>query len=112
MTMNLTTTADYTDAVSSPTVGDDRLKTTLAYAIPFSCLAVVLLLIVIIGVHQRDRLMKRWNCLRRMRNTNPKFYATTGIRRDSEFDSYSGDDIQRSSCKGEDSQGYRLATVF
>lgn len=109
---NLTTTIDYSDSVPNPSVGDDRLKTTLAYAIPFSCLAVVLVLIVIIGVRQRNRLMNKWNCLRRMKNTNPKFYATTGIRRDSEFDSYSGDNVQRSSDKGEDSQGYRLATVF
>ena len=112
---NFTTSAttDFSGSVTNKSVGDDQLKTTLAYAIPVGCLVIVLVVLAIVGIRRRNSVMNRWNCFRRMRNTHPRFYTTTGLRRDSEFDSYSEVDVQSSSSKkGADNQGYRLATVF
>jgi hypothetical protein len=106
---NLTTTrvtSDY-DTITTQSIDDGNLKRTLIYAIPLSCLVIILVILVVIGIRQRHCVMKKLISLKQMRNTNPKFYQTTGLRRDSEFESFSQEDIQ-SPTNG---QEYSLTTV-
>ncbi len=105
---NLTTTvtSDY-DTITTQSIDDENLKRTLTYAIPLSCLVIILVILVVIGIRQRHCVMKKLISLKQMRNTNPKFYQTTGLRRDSEFESFNQEDI-RSPTNG---QEYSLTTV-
>lgn len=113
---NYTTTATSTDisgSVTNKPVDDDQWKTTIAYAIPVSFVVIVLIVLVIVGIRRRNSMLSKWNCFRRMKTTYPRFYTNTGLRRDSEFDSYSDNDIQPSSLrKSNSSQVFQLATVF
>ena len=53
----------------------------LTYAIPISCLAMVTVLFIAIGIHRRHRVLEKWNSLTRMKNTNPRFHERAGLRR-------------------------------
>ncbi len=87
--INLTTTL--TDS-TQPTDNDD-LKRTLSYAIPLSCLAIILVLLIVLGIHYRHHIFDKWMSLKRMKNTNPDYRHSVGIRRDSEFDSFNQEDV-------------------
>jgi len=101
---NLTTiTTPLTDS-TQPTNNDD-LKRTLSYAISLSCLAIILVLLIVLGIRYRHRVFDKWMSLKRMKNTNPDYRHSVGIRRDSEFDSFN----QENSSNKE--QEYRLTTV-
>jgi hypothetical protein len=76
-------------APNQPFVDDNDMKHILTYALPLSCLAIVIVVIITIGIHRRHRVLENWTSLKRMRNTNPRFIERTGLRRDSEYDSYS-----------------------
>ncbi len=107
--MNFTTTVTNDNDTSTNQPNDNGdLKRILIYAIPSSCLVIVIVLLVVIGIRKRHYVMEKWTSLTQMRNTNPKFYLTNGLRRDSEFDSYNQENIQ-SSTNG---QEYSLSTVF
>ncbi len=108
-TMSFTTTITYDYNASTNQLNDDEnLKRILAYTIPFSCLAIVVVLLVTIGICKRRVVIGKWMLFKQMRNTNPKFYHTAGLRRDSEFDSFNQEDIQ-SPTNGRE---YALSTVF
>jgi hypothetical protein len=87
---NLTTTtiinAHYTVTTQSFDDNTDMLR-VISYAIPLSCLAILMVLLLAIGINRRHRVLEKWTSLKRMRNTNPRFLERTGLRRDSEFDS-------------------------
>jgi len=74
---------------NQPFVDDNDMKHILTYALPLSCLAIVIVVIITIGIHRRHRVLENWTSLTRMKNTNPRFIERTGLRRDSEYDSYS-----------------------
>jgi len=99
------TDANSTDS-TQPTDNDD-LKNILSYAVPLSCLAIILVLLVVFAIYHRRRILDKCSSLKQMRNTNPKFRQSVGIRRDSEFDSYDYNDAnttttnQENSCNNE-----------
>ncbi len=114
-TVNLTTTTitnGYgTDSTQPPK--DYDLKSILSYAIPFSCLTIFMVLLLIFGIRQRHRVLDRWTSVKRMRNTNPRFLQSTVLRRDSEFDSYNQEHVKSTVRNQEYSKEpqYHLATI-
>jgi hypothetical protein len=92
-----------------------NLKSILSYAIPLSCLTILLSVVVFIGIRQRHRVLDKWTSLKRMRNTNPRFLESPALRRDSEFDSYNHDHGNSTSTSQENrpcsEQQYHLATI-
>src|SRR5690606_10973959 len=66
---------------------DHDMARILTYAIPLSCVAIVMVLLIAIGIHRRHRVLEKWTSLRRMRNTDPRFTERGGLRRDSEYES-------------------------
>jgi hypothetical protein len=117
--VDLTTTSTLTDGyetVPTQSPNHEHLKTILSYGIPFSCLAIVVLVFVVIGIRQRHRVLDKWTSLKRMRNTNPKFLQSPGLRRDSEFDSYNRDHVNSTPISQENplykkEQQYHLRTI-
>jgi hypothetical protein len=106
---NFTTIVTNDNDTSTNQPNDDGdLKRILTYTIPLSCFVIVVVLLVAIGICKRHYVMEKWTSLTQMRNTNPKFYLTNGLRRDSEFDSYGQEDVQPST----NGQEYSLSTVF
>jgi hypothetical protein len=65
----------------------------LSYAIPLSCLAIVMVLLIAVGILRRQSVLEKWSSLKRMKNTNPRFYERTGLRRDSEYEEESYDNM-------------------
>ena len=63
------------------------MKGILSYAFPLSCFAILVVLLLIVAVHRRKHVLEKWSSLTRMKNTNPRFYERTGLRRDSEYES-------------------------
>ena len=87
---NVTSTNRYETTTSAPTIDRAYLEKVLSLAIPLSCLTLILVVAAAIGIRQRHRVLDKWASLRRMRNTNPRFLRSTGLRRDSEFESFDG----------------------
>ena len=109
-TTSVTTTVTYDYNQSTNRLNnDENFKRMLAYTIPLSCLGIVVVILVAIGICKRRHVMRKWMLFKQMRNTNPKFYHTTGLRRDSEFDSFDQDDVQPPTTNGRE---YSLSTVF
>lgn len=117
----LTTTTTLTsrsDTVSTQSTDNDDLKIILYYAIPLSCLTIIIVLLIIFGIRHRHYILDKWMSLKRMRNTNPRFRQSTAIRRDSEFDSYDHNvkTTTTPTMNQEDSspqqQDYRLTTIL
>ncbi|CAF0893588.1 unnamed protein product [Rotaria sp. Silwood1] len=88
VTLTTTTPSNGFSTVSADAADDDQLRKILLYAIPLSCLIIFFIITGFIAIRQRHRILDKWSSLKRMRNTNPKFLQNTGLRRDSEFDSY------------------------
>jgi len=109
-TVTTTLTGGYhTD--STQRMDKDDLKRTLSYAIPLSCFAIILVILIAFGIRYRHRIFDKWLSLKRMKNTNPDYRHSVGIRRDSEFDSFNQEDVNSPTINQENSQEYRLATV-
>ncbi|CAF2406193.1 unnamed protein product [Rotaria sp. Silwood2] len=113
---NLTTTSSNSwHTVSTPSTNDDQLRKILSYAIPISCFTIFFIIGVFIAIRQRQRILDKWSSLKRMRNTNPKFLQNTGLRRDSEFDSYNHDHVKSTVINQENllhkQRQYHLATI-
>lgn len=88
---NLTTTilnSHYTITADSFYDNNDMTR-ILTYAIPLACVAIAMVLLIAIGINRRHHVLEKWTSLKRMRNTDPRFTERTGLRRDSEYDSYS-----------------------
>ncbi|CAF0722555.1 unnamed protein product [Adineta ricciae] len=116
--VNVTSTATVTDAYSTVTTQSAReidLTSILSYALPLSCLVITVVIMIIIGIRQRQRVLEKWTSLKRMRNTNPRFLQTAGLRRDSEFDSLGREDavsIEQSQESSYSTQSqYPLTTI-
>lgn len=114
---NLTTTrTTLTQGPNTQSTDNDDLKIILSYAIPLSCLTIILVIVTILIIHYRQRIYHRWNTFKRMRNLDPKFRHSTGIRRDSEFNSYDQDDINVITINDDNfsikDQEYRLTTIL
>lgn len=86
---NLTTTTIHSHVTSPLDTFEniDDMTRTLTYAIPVSCLAIVIVLLLAVGMHRRQDLLEKWASLKQMKNTNPRFYERSGLRRDSEYES-------------------------
>ncbi|CAF0780602.1 unnamed protein product [Adineta steineri] len=88
---NLSTTTTIVNSYLTHTTqssNDNDMKHILSYAIPIACLAIGIVLLIVIGIQRRHRVLEKWSSLTRMRNTNPRFIERTGLRRDSEYESY------------------------
>lgn len=111
LAVNETVTTTLAGNASTSSSAPYDLKRILSYAVPFSCLTVVVFLLVIVGIRQRHRVLEKWISLKRMRNTNPKFQQKTGLRRDSEYDSYNANDVNITRIDQHDLLQYRLETI-
>jgi hypothetical protein len=84
----ITTTGYNADVTTGDLFNDNNDMTRiLSYAIPLSCLVVITVVLLAVGINRRHRVLEKWNSLTRMKNTNPKFYDGAGLRRDSEYES-------------------------
>ena len=117
-TATATATATVTDEYSTVTTQSARktdLTSILSYALPLSCLVITVVIMIMIGIRQRQRVLEKWTSLKRMRNTNPRFLQTAGLRRESEFDSLGREDavsIEQSQESSYSTQSqYQLATI-
>ena len=113
-----TTTATFThgyDSTSTQTTDNHQLETILSYTIPLSCFTVILVISIVIGIRKRYRILDKWISLSQMRNTNPKFQQDSGLRRNSEFESYNHADAKSVSISEENplytKRERRLATI-
>ena len=118
VTSTATATGTVTDEYSTVTTQSARktdLTSILFYALPLSCLVITVVIMIMIGIRQRQRVLEKWTSLKRMRNTNPRFLQTAGLRRDSEFDSLGREDavsIEQSQESSYSTQSqYQLATI-
>ncbi|CAF1347179.1 unnamed protein product [Adineta steineri] len=108
-----TTVTDGYNTGSTQSMPKNDLKYILFYTIPLSCLVIIFIIITII--RQRHRVLDKWTSLKRMRNTNPRFLRSVGLRRDSEFDSFNQEHVhsilrnQENSFNNEPQ--YQLATI-
>lgn len=75
-------------SIATQTPQNDMIH-ILSYAIPLSCISIVIVILMAVVIHRRQRVLEKWSSLKRMRNTNPRFIEGTGLRRDSEYDSCS-----------------------
>ncbi|CAF0947249.1 unnamed protein product [Rotaria sordida] len=111
---NLTTSTIYESQYTRTTQSYDDINDMtriLSYAIPLSCIVIVIVLLTAIGIHRRQRVLEKWTSLKRMRNTNPRCIERTGLRRDSEYDS-SNDGCESITIINEDQEAdFRLATI-
>lgn len=87
-TTNANVNSHWTSTSSSFDDDGDDWKHVLAYAIPLSCVAIVIVVMLAVGFQRRHRVLEKWSSLTRMRNTNPRFLERAGLRRDSEYDSH------------------------
>ncbi|CAF0753611.1 unnamed protein product [Adineta steineri] len=88
---NISTTTTIVNSYLTHTTqssNDNDMKHILSYAIPIACVAIGIVLLIVIGIQRRHRVLEKWSSLTRMRNTNPRFIERTGLRRDSEYESY------------------------
>ncbi|CAF0784800.1 unnamed protein product [Adineta steineri] len=88
---NISTTTTIVNSYLTHTTqssNDNDMKYILSYAIPIACVAIGIVLLIVIGIQRRHRVLEKWSSLTRMRNTNPRFIERTGLRRDSEYESY------------------------
>jgi len=100
---------------SIPSMDTINLTSILSYAIPLSCLTILLGVVLFIGIRRRHRVLDKWTSLKRMRNTNPRFLENRALRCDSEFDSYNHDHVNSTSTNQENQpcseQQYHLTTI-
>ncbi len=94
--------------------GSDMTR-TLSYAIPLSCLAIVIVVIIAVGIHRTRHVLEKWTSVKRMKNTDPRCYERAGLRRDSEYES-NDDNLTNVTVINEDAQvqqepDFRLATI-
>lgn len=114
-TTTITTMSDGPHTDSTPPTNNDDLKIILIYAIPLSCLAILIVIVIIFSIRRRQQIVDKWNSLTQMKNIDPKFRHSAGIRRDSEFDSYDADDVRTTTINQDNSnkdQEYRLTTIL
>ncbi|CAF1341556.1 unnamed protein product [Adineta steineri] len=108
-----TTVTDGYNTGSTQSMPKNGLKYILFYTIPLSCLVIIFIIITII--RQRHRVLDKWTSLKRMRNTNPRFLRSVGLRRDSEFDSFNQEHVHSILRNQENSFNnelqYQLATI-
>jgi len=69
------------------TFNDHDMTFILYYALPLSCVAILMVLLIAVGIHRRQRILEKWTSLTRMKNTDPRFRERAGLRRDSEYES-------------------------
>jgi len=110
---NLTTTTSIIIPESFDN-GNDMTR-TLSYAIPLSCLAIVVVLLIAVGIHRTRHVLEKWTSVKRMKNTDPRCYERAGLRRDSEYES-NEDNIVNVTVINEDTQvqqkpDFHLATI-
>ena len=111
---SITTTTGFNADVTTGDPFNDNNDMThiLSYAIPVSCLVIITVVLLAVGINRRHRVMEKWNSLTRMKNTNPKFYDGAGLRRDSEYESPNDHIViidDDSSLRNE--SDFRLATI-
>ncbi|UJR21498.1 hypothetical protein I4U23_024582 [Adineta vaga] len=107
-------TSTITDGYSTITTHIDNnvdLKTILSYAIPLSSLIIIFVLMIVFGIRQRHRVLDKWISLKRMRNTNPRFLTSVGLRRDSEFESHDDHERVISTLESSDNSNFLLTTI-
>jgi len=115
---NLTTTSIIDpDFTVTPESFDDNNDMTriLTYAIPISCLAIIMVLLITVGIHRRLRVLEKWTSLKRMKNTDPDLYERSGLRRDSEYDLFD-DNVINATIINDDTEipkepEYRVSTI-
>ncbi|CAF3467817.1 unnamed protein product [Rotaria socialis] len=94
---------------------DNDMTRILSYAIPLSCVVIVMVLLVATGINRRQRVLEKWTSLKRMRNTNPRCINDSVLRRDSEYDLCT-DSLENMTIANEDRQNhqeheFRMATI-
>lgn len=114
-TVSIATSSDGSPTISTNTNDDARLQKMLSYTVPLSLLGMLVLIVIIITIRNRRRILNKWNPIKRMKNTNPKFLQDTGLRRDSEFDSHNHDHtkptIENVQPSVNQEQEYHLTTI-
>lgn len=87
----------------------------LSYALPLSCTVIFAVLLLVLAVYRRHHVLEKWNSLTRMKNTDPRFYARAGLRRDSEYESSTEDCVTVTTINEGDTipkeSDYRVATI-
>jgi hypothetical protein len=109
-----TTSSDFNSHLTTVDPFNDNYDMTriLSYAIPLSCLAIITVLLLAVGIHRRHRVLEKWNSLTRMKNTNPRFYERTGLRRDSEYESPNDSIVTiNDNAQIPNESDFRLATI-
>ncbi|CAF3367581.1 unnamed protein product [Rotaria sp. Silwood1] len=111
---NLTTTTISNSRYTVTTdLYDDHNDMTriLSYAVPLSCVVIIIVLLTAIGFNRRQHVLEKWTSLKRMKNTNPRCTESTGLRRDSEYD-LCNDGLESVTIINEDNESdFRLATI-
>ncbi|CAF3340354.1 unnamed protein product [Rotaria sp. Silwood1] len=112
---NLTTTTTISNSRYTVTTDlyDDHNDMTriLSYAVPLSCVVIIIVLLTAIGFNRRQHVLEKWTSLKRMKNTNPRCTESTGLRRDSEYD-LCNDGLESVTIINEDNESdFRLATI-
>ncbi|CAF1295443.1 unnamed protein product [Rotaria magnacalcarata] len=114
-TTKISTSPDGSQTVSTDATNNDQLRNVLNYAIPFSVFTIFLFIAFVLALRHRHRISDKWHSLKKMKNTNPKFLQDTGLRRDSEYESYNHDHIKSPLDSLENpvntERQYRLSTI-
>jgi hypothetical protein len=97
--------------LSSHSIMTDDLRNVLLYILPVSCLMLIIFLVIAVGLRQRHRVFDKWSSLKRMRNTDPKFFQRPGLHRDSEYDFYDDKKTHTIYIALRDQVEYRLETI-
>lgn len=91
------------------------MKQILTYALPLACAAIMVVLLIVVVLYRRHRVLENWTSLTRMKNTNPKFYERTGLRRDSEYEDHSESSVSVATINDDtpiqSERSCRLATI-
>lgn len=102
---------------NSPESFDNNHEMTqiLTYALPLSCTVIFAVFLIFVAVYRRRHVLDKWNSLTRMKNTDPRFHARAGLRRDSEYESSTEDSVTVTTINEEDTipkeSDYRIATI-
>lgn len=107
----ISTTTSTANVISTHSLSNDQLKRILSYALPAACFTLLFLLIIGLTFRQRRRVMEKWASFRQRRNTSSKFSSTTGIRRDSEFDSFQHEHVQITPIEYHQNKVMQLNTI-
>ena len=87
MTVTTTLINSQHTITTDPFDDNNDMTRILSYAIPLSCVVIVMVLLMAFGIHRRYRVFEKWSSLKQMSNTNPRYTERAGLRRDSEYDS-------------------------